>query len=197
MLRGTVAFAVSACLLTLPLLAELPEWRIDSSHSSAQFTVRHMMVSNVRGHFGKMAGSARFDAADPTKGSVEVTVDVASVDTRNAKRDEHLRSADFFEVEKHPTMTFKSKRIERSAGGFKLIGDLTLRGVTKEVVFDVEQLAPEIKDGRGGVRTGTTATARINRKDFGLTWNRAVEAGGVVVGDEVAITVDLQLIRKL
>ncbi len=197
MLRGTFALAVCVCPLALPLAAQPPEWRIDASHSAAQFTVRHMMVSNVRGHFGKLSGSARFDAADPTQGSIDVTIDVSSIDTREPKRDAHLKSADFFEVEKYPTMTFKSKRIERSGSGYRLTGDLTIRGTTREVVFDVEPLAPEIKDGRGGVRTGSTATARINRKDFGLTWNRAIETGGLVVGDEVTITVDLQFIRKL
>jgi polyisoprenoid-binding protein YceI len=193
MLRGILALSVCAG----SLFAQPAEWRIDSAHSAAQFTVRHMMVSNVRGHFGKLAGTARFDAADPAKGSLEVTVDVASIDTREPKRDAHLKSADFFDAEKHPAMTFKSKRIDRAGSGYRLTGDLTIRGVTREVVFNVEGLAPEVKDGRGGVRTGATATARINRKDFGLTWNRAIETGGVVVGDEVAITVDLQFIRKL
>jgi polyisoprenoid-binding protein YceI len=192
MLRGILALSVCAG----SLCAETAEWRIDSAHSAAQFTVRHMMVSNVRGHFGKLAGTARFDAADPAKGSLEVTVDVASIDTREPKRDAHLKSADFFDAEKHPAMTFKSKRIERAGSGFRLTGDLTMRGVTREVVFDVEGLAPEVKDGRGGVRTGATATAKINRKDFGLTWNKALEAGGLLVGNDVTITLDVELNQK-
>jgi polyisoprenoid-binding protein YceI len=138
-----------------------------------------------------------YEPGAPEKAQVAVEVDVASVDTRNEKRDAHLRSEDFFFVEKFPTMVFRSKRVERSAnGGLRLIGDLTIRGVTKEVTFDVEGLATPIKDARGNLRTGATATAKIHRKDFGLTWNRALEAGGWTVGDEVTLTVDVELISS-
>jgi polyisoprenoid-binding protein YceI len=176
-------------------LAELKQWRIDPAHSAAHFSVRHMMVSNVRGHFGKISGTAAWDPADPSKASVEVTIDVNSIDTREPKRDAHLKSPDFFDAANHPTMTFTSKRVERAGEGrLRLIGDLTIRGVTREVVFDVEGPSPEIPGPRGA-RIGATATTRINRKDFGMTWNRTLDAGGLVVGDEVQITVDVELIE--
>lgn len=175
--------------------AELKQWRIDGAHSAAHFSVRHMMVANVRGHFGKISGTAAWDPSDPSKASVEVTIDVNSIDTREPKRDAHLKSPDFFDAANHPTMTFKSKRVERAGEGrLRLIGDLTIRGVTREVVFDVEGPSQEIPSPRGA-RIGATATTRINRKDFGITWNRALDAGGVVVGDEVQITVDVELIE--
>ncbi len=181
----------------LPGLAQDSDWRFDSAHSAAQFSVRHLMVSNVRGQFGKMTGSARFDPKDPAKAVVEATVDVSSIDTREPKRDAHLKSPDFFDVQKFPTMTFKSKRIELAgAGRLKLVGDLNMHGVAREVTFDVEGPTPELKDARGGGRVGATATAKISRKEFGMTWNRAIEAGGVTVGDEVTVTIDVELVRK-
>lgn len=181
----------------LPALAQAADWQIDSSHSAAQFSVRHMMVSTVRGQFGKMTGSVRFDPKEPAAASVEVVVDVSSIDTRDPKRDAHLKGADFFDVQKFPAIAFKSKRVEAAgAGRLKLIGDLTLRGVTREVSFDVDGPTPEIKDARGGARVGATATTRISHNDFGMTWNRALEAGGVTVSDEVAITIDIELTRK-
>jgi polyisoprenoid-binding protein YceI len=190
--------AFAPCLLLLAGAASAQEWQIDRAHSAAQFAVRHMMVSTVRGHFGKLSGTAVYDPANVTKSNIAVEVDVSSVDTREPKRDAHLRNADFFDVEKFPTMRFKSKSVEPAGPGrLKLIGDLTIRDVTRQVAFDVEGLGETIKDGRGGERTGATATAKISRKDFGVTWNRVIEAGGVTVGDEVTITVDLQLIRKL
>lgn len=188
-------FALLA-LLAAPAAAQ--EWRIDPAHSAAQFAVRHMMVSTVRGHFGTIRGTASYNPADAAKSSITVEVDAASIDTRNAKRDAHLKSADFFDVEKHPTLRFQSRSVEPAGGGrLKLTGDLTIRGVTRPVTFDVDGMSAPVRDGRGGERIGATAAARISRKDFGMTWNRAIEAGGVTVGDEVSITVDLQLIRKL
>ena len=134
---------------------------------------------------------------DPTKATLEVSVDVASIDTREPKRDAHLKSADFFDVAKFPAITFRSKRVEAAgAGRLKLVGDLTMHGVTREVTLDVEGPTPEMKDAKGGGRIGAVATARISRKEFGMTWNRAIEAGGVVVSDEVAITIDVELVRK-
>jgi len=177
----------------LLLQAEATQWTIDPSHSSAQFSVRHLMVSTVRGQFGKVTGKVVYDAADLSKSSVEATVDASAIDTRDAKRDDHLRSADFFDVAKYPTMTFKSKSITAAGPGkLKMVGDLTMHGVTKEVTFDVEGPSPEVKLPRGA-KSGATATGKINRKDFGITWNRALDAGGVTVGDEVSITIDVEL----
>lgn len=172
-------------------------WQIDPAHSSAQFTVRHMMISNVRGEFGKITGSVQYDPADPSKTTVEATIDAASLNTRNEQRDKHLRSADFFDVEKYPTLTFKSKRVESaSAGKIRLIGDLTLRGTTREVALDVDGPSAMVKDQRGNRHLGAAASTKINRKEFGMAFNRAVEGGGVVVGDEVAILIDVELIER-
>ncbi len=173
------------------------QWQIDPAHSAAHFSVRHLMIANVRGEFTKLAGSAVIDPADPSKSSVEVTIETASLNTREPQRDEHLRSADFFDVANYPSLTFRSKRIEAAgAGELKLTGDLTIRGVKKEVTFTVEGPTPTVKDPWGNVRAGVTASAKINRKDFGLAWNALTEAGGVVVGDEVQITVEAELIQQ-
>jgi polyisoprenoid-binding protein YceI len=190
------AFAVATGLcLAAASSVQGQTWTIDASHSAAHFAVRHMMVSTVRGDLGKITGTVTFDSAKPAAGSIEATVDVTGIDTREAGRDKHLKSADFFDVEKFPTITFKSKRIDPvAAGGFKITGDLTMKGVTKEVVLDAEPLRPAIKDQRGAARTGTTATTKLNRQDFGITWSRALDGGGVVVSDEVSVTIDIQLI---
>ena len=190
------AFAVATGLfLAAASSVQGQTWTIDASHSAAHFAVRHMMVSTVRGDMGKITGTVTFDPAKPAAGSIEATVDVTGIDTREAGRDKHLKSADFFDVEKFPTITFKSKRIDPvAAGGFKITGDLTMKGVTKEVVLDTEPLRPAIKDQRGAARTGTTATTKLNRQDFGITWSRALDGGGVVVSDEVSVTIDIELI---
>ena len=170
-------------------------WTIDQAHSAAHFAVRHMMVSTVRGDMGKITGTVNFDPAQPAAGSIEASIDVAGIDTREPGRDTHLKSADFFDVENFPTMTFKSKMIEPAAGGgFKVAGDLTMRGVTKEVVLDVEPLRPAIKDQRGATRTGTAGTTNINRQDFGVKWSRMLDGGGLVVSDDVSITIDVELV---
>ncbi|MFO7693687.1 MAG: YceI family protein [Vicinamibacterales bacterium] len=189
-------FAVAAGLfLAVASSVQAQTWTIDSSHSAAQFAVRHMMVTTVRGDMGKVTGAVSFDPAKPAAGSIEATVDVTAINTREAGRDKHLKSADFFDVEKFPTITFKSRKIDAAAGGgFKVTGDLTMRGVTKEVVLDVEPLRPVIKDQRGASRTGTTATTKLNRQDFGVNWSRALDGGGVVVSDDVSVTIDIQLI---
>lgn len=175
------------------LQAEPTNWKIDTSHSAAQFSVKHMMVSTVRGHFGTLTGTAVYDQANPGATKVEAEVDVNTIDTRNERRDKHLRSADFFDVENHPKMTFKSKSVRAlGPGKMQLVGDLTIRGTTKEVVFEVEGPTAPINTGRG-MKMGAVATTKINRKDFGMTWNRAIEAGGVTVGDEVTLTIDIQL----
>ena len=177
--------------------AKQTQWQLDPAHSAAHFSVRHLMISNVRGEFGKVSGNVVLDLSDPAKSTVEVSVDTTSIDTREPQRDEHLRSADFFDVANHPAITFRSKKITAAgADHFKLTGDLTIRGVTGSVTFDVEGPAPAVKDPWGNVRTGVSATAKINRKDFGLVWNALTEAGGVVVGDEVSITFEAELIQK-
>ena len=181
----------------MPAAAFGADYTIDTTHSSVQFSVRHMMVSNVRGEFAKVTGAVSYDPNDIAATKIEATIDAATINTREPKRDAHLKSADFFDVAKFPTMTFQSAKASRGAcGGLTVTGNLTLHGVTKEVAFKVDGPTPEIKDQRGGARMGATATARINRKDFGLTWNRALEAGGVVVGEDVDITIDVELIRK-
>jgi polyisoprenoid-binding protein YceI len=177
--------------------AKPTQWQIDPAHSAAHFSVRHLMISNVRGEFSKVSGSAVLDPSDPTKSTVEVSIDTTSIDTRELQRDEHLRSADFFDVANHPAITFRSKKIAPAGPErFKVTGDLTIRGVTREVTFDLEGPTPPIKDPWGNVRAGVTASAKINRKDFGLVWNALTETGGVVVGDQVSITFDAELIQQ-
>jgi len=189
--------AALALTLAANALAQTVRWEIDPAHSNASFTVRHMMVSNVRGEFTRLAGGVDVVGDDPTNAKVAVTIEAASVNTREPKRDAHLRSADFFDVEKFPTITFTSKKVERAGEGrLKLVGHLTMHGVTREVTLDIEELTSEVKDMAGSVRVGAHATTRINRKDFGLLWNRILESGGVLVDDEVAITIDVELVKK-
>lgn len=173
-------------------------WEIDSAHSSAQFSVRHLMIANVKGEFSKVSGRAHLDDQNLQHSAVEAAVDVGTISTREADRDAHLKSPDFFDAAKFPTMQFKSKRVVRSSGeSLKLIGDLTIRGVTREVTFEVEGPTPAVKDPWGKLRRGVSATTKINRKDFGLTWNAALETGGVLVGDEVGITLDIELVEQV
>jgi polyisoprenoid-binding protein YceI len=173
------------------------EWEIDASHSSAQFAVRHFMVSTVRGTFGTLSGAVNLDEQDITQSSVTAEIDVASIDTREAKRDEHLRGTDFFDVEKHPTMRFVSKKVEQiDATRYTVTGDMTMRGVTKEVAFAVEGSSTPITDPWGKLRLGGVATATIDRTEFGLSYNRLLEAGGVTIGEEVTITIDFELTPK-
>jgi polyisoprenoid-binding protein YceI len=172
-------------------------WDLDPAHTSVQFSVRHLMVSTVRGAFGKVAGTVAVDEQDLTRSKIQATIDAASIDTRIEKRDAHLKSPDFLDVAKYPTITFVSKKIERVAPDhFKVTGDLTLHGVTREATLDVEGPTPEMKDPWGKTRAGAQATTTINRKDFGLTWNQALEAGGVAVGDEVKITIDVEATKQ-
>jgi polyisoprenoid-binding protein YceI len=172
-------------------------WQIDSSHSSAQFTVRHMMVANVRGEFTQISGTVLLDPADFSRSSVHAVIDAASISTRDAQRDVHLKSPDFFDVAKFPTIEFRSTRVTRkSAGEFEVAGDLTLHGVTKPVVLQVEAEDIELRDPFGNVKRGATATTKINRRDFGLEWNVALETGGILVGDEVKITLDIELAKQ-
>ena len=187
-----VALALAATAGT----ARAEKWEIDSSHTNAHFSVKHMMVSNVQGDLGKVSGTVDLEGKDPTKAAVDVSIDVSGINTREPKRDGHLKSPDFFDVAKYPTITFKSKKIVKSKSGYNLEGDLTIHGVTKDVTLAMQNPTPEMKDPWGGIRVGAVATTKINRKDFGLVWNKALEAGGVVVGDEVAITLDVELMKK-
>lgn len=171
-------------------------WDIDTSHSGIHFTVRHMVIAKVRGAFERWQGTIDFDAADPTRSKVDVTVDTTSVDTREPKRDEHLRSAEFLEVEKYPTMTFVSNKIVKVEDGvYRVHGDLTLHGVTLPTVLEAELLGTG-KDPWGNERLGFQARASINRKDFGLGWNAVLETGGVLVGEKVDITLDVEAVKS-
>jgi len=181
--------------LTAPQTA-LTTWNLDPSHSIAGFRVKHMMISNVKGQFTGICGVLSLDESDIGNSRVEATIDAASVNTGEAQRDGHLKSADFFDVEKFPALGFRSIRVKRAGDGeLAVTGDLTIRGVTREVVFTVEGPTPPAKDPWGNTRVGLSAAAKINRKDFGLTWNAALEAGGILVGDDVTITLDVQFVK--
>jgi polyisoprenoid-binding protein YceI len=189
--------AAAVLCLAAPGLLHAAPWEFDPEHTGVHFKVRHLMVSSVRGEFGKVSGKIVYDEADVTKSSADITIDTPSITTRVAKRDEHLRSPDFLDVAKYPAITFKSKRVEKAGNGtLKMTGDLTIRGVTKEVVLTVEGPTPAIKDPWGNRRVGGQATTKINRKDFGLVWNAVLETGGVAVGDEVEITIDVEIFKK-
>ena len=170
-------------------------YQIDPSHSTANFSVKHMMIAKVHGGFEKMSGKFIYDSSAPEKSSVDVTIDATSINTREPQRDTHLRSADFFDVEKYPTLTFKSSRFERDGDDLKVVGDLTIHGVTKQVELAIETPSAEHKDPWGNIKIGVSGTTKIKRKDFGLTWNAALEAGGVLVGDDISITLDVQLVK--
>lgn len=183
--------------LAFPIAASASTWSIDPDHSTVGFQVKHMMVSNVKGSFDKHVGSIDLNDKDITKSNVQVTIQTASINTNSAKRDEHLRSADFFDVNKYPTMTFVSKKVAKAGKDkLKVTGLLTLHGVTKEVVLLVEGPTKDSKDPWGNIRRGVTATTKINRKDFGLVWNAALETGGLAVGEDVTITLDIEFIKK-
>lgn len=170
---------------------------LDPSHTTIGFSVRHMMVTLQRGQFHGAVGTLRLNRGDLSKSSVEASIDVATIDTNVAQRDEHLRSADFFDAVNHPKMTFVSRAIQiEKEGRLRIAGDLTLRGTTRSVVLDSDPISPDSKDPFGMIKVGTSATTMISRKDFGLVWNAALETGGVAVGDDVKITLDLQFQRK-
>lgn len=171
-------------------------WQIDFAHSEIGFTARHMMISKVRGRFEKFSGFVNFDEDNPTNTTVEITIDVNSINTKEEQRDGHLRSADFLDAENYPVLVFKSKRVEpESDDEGRLIGDLTIHGVTKEVALDVEY-SGQAKSPWGTVSAGFSATTTINRKDWGLTWNQALETGGVLVGEKVQINIELELVKQ-
>jgi polyisoprenoid-binding protein YceI len=170
-------------------------YEIDPAHTSVRFSVRHMMVSNVRGEFTKVSGTIKFDSVTPANSTVEATIDATSITTHEAQRDTHLKSADFLDVARFPPLVFRSTRVVPQSGGGKVTGDLTIHGVTREITLDVEGPTQEIKDPWGKQRCGMYATAKLSRKDYGLTWNTALEARGVMVGDEVRIAIDVEAVR--
>lgn len=172
-------------------------YQIDTAHTQAQFKVRHLMISNVKGEFDKVTGTIEYDDANPSAAKIDVTIDVASISTREAQRDAHLKSADFFDVEKFPTIRFVSKEVVKSGEDtFEVVGDLTIHGVTKTVDLDVEDFTPEMKDPYGLFRRGASAKTTILRSDFGLVYNAVLEAGGVAIGNEVHITIDTEFTRQ-
>ncbi|MGA2964656.1 MAG: YceI family protein [Terriglobales bacterium] len=185
-----------ALLASLSALAQTSSWTIDPAHSTAQFTVRHMGISNVTGNFTKLAGSVVLNEKDVTQSQVSATIDVNSVDTRVEMRDKDLKSPNFFDVEKFPTIEFKSKRIIGSGGKVQVIGDLTIHGTTREVTLDGEGPTPELTDPWGNARRGFSATTNINRKDFNLVYNNLLKTGEAVIGDNVKIQIDVELVKK-
>lgn len=171
-------------------------WNIDSAHSGVHFSVKHLVVATVRGQFDKVSGSVVIDPADPAGSSVHAVIDAASINTREPQRDAHLRSPDFLDAEQFPTIEFRSTKVARTDQGFAVTGDLTIHGVTRTVVLAVEATDDEIRDPFGNLKRAATATTKINRKDFGLTWNVGLETGGFLVGDEVRIELDVELISQ-
>ena len=191
------ALFLAASLFTATLsVAQTTTWTIDANHSTAQFTVRHLAISNVSGNFTKVTGNVVLNEKDLTQSQVRATIDASSIDTRVPDRDKDLRSPNFLDVEKYPTLEFKSKRIVNSGGKLQMIGDLTLHGTTREVTLDVDGPTPELSDPWGNVRRGFSATTTINRKDYGVVWNNTLKTGEAVVGDNVKIQIDLELIKK-
>ena len=196
-MRRRMILATAVLCLAAPGLLHAAPWEFDPDHTGVHFKVRHLVISSVRGEFEKVSGKIVYDEADITKSAADITIDAASVNTRVAKRDDDLRSPNFLDVAKYPKITFKSKRVEKAADGtLKMTGDLTIRGVTKEVVLTVDGPTPTIKDPWGNFRVGGQATTKINRKDFGLLWNQTLETGGLAVGDEVEITIDVEIYKK-
>ena len=171
-------------------------WNIDPAHSVAEFKVKHMMIANVKGYFSKITGVLTRNESNVANSSVEVSIEAASIETRDAQRDAHLKSADFFHVEEHPFLSFKSNGIKQVQDGeLSVGGDLTIHGVTRKVTFDVEGPTPPAKDPWGNTRIAVSGNTKINRKEFGLTWNSALETGGILVGDEVTISLDVEFVK--
>ncbi|MGB8413323.1 MAG: YceI family protein [Candidatus Binatus sp.] len=193
--KTAIAIAI-AIVVALPVLAHADSWQIDPSHTSVEFTVRHMMISNVKGQFQKTTGTITANGNDPASAKIDVTIDASSVDTRVERRDAHLKSPDFLDVAKFPTITFKSTKVE-AAGPNKwaMTGDLTIHGVTRPVVLDVEGSGPPIQV-MGHTRAGASATTKIKRSDFGLIWNKTLESGGVLVGDDIAVSIDVEAVKE-
>jgi polyisoprenoid-binding protein YceI len=186
------SLALACSLFALPVLAEPVAWEIDAAHTRVGFSVPHLMVSEVEGAFKTFSGSALLEEKDLTKSQVEFSIDAASIDTGNADRDKHLKSAEFFDVQNHPKITFKSKKITKAGKAYKLQGDLTIRGVTKPVTLDAT-LSEPIANPWGKQVRGGKITGKIKRSDFGLNWNKTLDKGGVVVGEDVTLSIKLEL----
>ena len=195
-IRQSLLVAVVSILSGATAVAQTSTWSIDPNHSTAQFTVRHLAISNVSGSFTKVTGTVQFNDKDITQSQVDAVIDASSIDTRVADRDKDLRSPNFLDVEKYPTLEFKSKRIVNTGGKLQMIGDLTLHGTTREVTLDVDGPTPELNDPWGNVRRGFSASTTINRKDYGVVWNNTLKTGEAVVGDSVKIQIDVELIKK-
>ena len=195
-MKHLLASICTIITLSLPAMAFATTWNIDPDHSNIGFKVRHLMITNVKGNFEKHTGVVDINDKDITKSKVEVSIDTASINTNVQKRDDHLRSAEFFDVTKYPTMTFVSKKVAKAGKDkLKVTGDLTLHGITKQVVLDVEGPTAESKDPWGVIRRGAVASTKVNRKDFGLVWNKTLETGGVALGDEVTINLEIEMIK--
>ena len=195
-MQQMIVSALAGVALLVPSLSQAATWKSDPTHASVQFAVSHLMVSTVRGTFDTFDVTATIDENDVSRSSVEATIEVASVNTRNEKRDDHLKGADFFDVATHPTLTFKSKAVEKvQNNAYKVTGDLTLMGVTQEVVLEVTGSPKAMKDPWGNSRVGGTATTTINRTDYGLKYNSVLDSGGVAIGEEVEITIDIELVQ--
>lgn len=190
---------LEATTLAAPATSPTPTvWEVDSGHSNAQFKVRHLMVSNVRGTLGPISGTIHLDEKDVTRSQVMVSIDARAIDTKNPKRDEHLRSAEFLDVARYPAITFRSKTVRAGkAGALEVIGDLSIRGVTKSITLAVDALPSAVNDPWGNTKRGAIAKASLMRKDWGLSWNMALETGGVVVGDRVDIEIEVELLKRV
>jgi polyisoprenoid-binding protein YceI len=195
-MKRSIVILTGILALAIPVFTYASTWQIDPDHSSIQFKIRHLTVSNVKGEFSKATGVVTMDDKDFSSLKVDLTIDTASVNTGHAKRDEHLRGPDFFDVTKYPTITFVSKKVIKGDGKLKVIGDLTIHGLTREIAVDVEGPTPEVKDPWGSFRRGATGTTKINRRDFGITWNKVLDTGGLLVGEEVDIYVEVELVKK-
>ena len=196
---GRIAVSTAlAIVFSLPAPAAASTWKIDPAHSSAQFSVRHLAISTVRGAFSSVNGSINFDDKDVTKSTVDVTIEVNSVDTRQPDRDKDLKSDKFFDATNYPNITFKSTKVEQAGSGkLKVTGDLTIRGTTKSVVLDVDGPTSPVKDPWGNSRAAASATTKVNRQDYGVKWNAKLDNGGVVVGDDVAIIIDVEMVQQV
>lgn len=194
--RNILAMVAIVVVTTISAFAQTSTWNIDPAHSTAQFTVRHLGISNVTGNFTKVSGTVALDEKNVAQSQVNASIDVNSIDTRVEMRDKDLKSDHFFDVEKYPTIEFKSKRIVKNGDKLQLIGDLTIHGTTREVTLDVDGPTPEITDPWGNARRGFSATTAINRKDFGLTYNNLLKTGEAAVGDNVKIQIDLEIVKK-
>jgi polyisoprenoid-binding protein YceI len=197
-MKSIIAAAVGMLAMSVPAHAPAATYDIDPTHTTVAFSVKHMMVTNVHGEFQKVSGTIEYDEGNPTKSVIKVSIDPASITTRDDKRDAHLKSTDFFDVLTYPTLSFDSTKVEVAGKGkFKVTGKLTMHGVTKEVVLDIEGPSDEVKDPYGNVKTGASATAVLNRQDFGISFNAALDKGGVMVGDEVKITLDVEATKRV